>query len=200
MAHQSAEDGEWDDDNKNRYKPPEKRTLEEIRGLDQEDESLQRYKAALLGPAVGTFNIPFPDNPSNVVVEKFCILVEGQPDIEFNLLGNLSTFKSKPVQIVEGSCYRIQVVYYVQRDIVCGLRFKQSTHKGLIQADKISVMLGSYGPQSEPYVWKSEPEEAPKGVLSRGIYNIKSQFTDDDKTDYVTWEWCINVVKKSSDS
>ncbi|TNN08433.1 Rho GDP-dissociation inhibitor 1 isoform 1 [Schistosoma japonicum] len=129
MAQQSVEGGEWDDDDKN-YKPPEKRTLEEIRSLDKEDESLQRYKASLLGPALGTFNIPFPDNPLNVVFEKFCILVEGQPDIEFNLLGDLSTLKSKPVQIVEDSRYQIQVVYYVQRDIVCGLRFIQSTHKG----------------------------------------------------------------------
>nr|CAX75333.1 Rho GDP-dissociation inhibitor 2 [Schistosoma japonicum] len=198
MAQQSVEGGEWDDDDKN-YKPPEKRTLEEIRSLDKEDESLQRYKASLLGPALGTFNIPFPDNPLNVVFEKFCILVEGQPDIEFNLLGDLSTLKSKPVQIVEDSRYQIQVVYYVQRDIVCGLRFIQSTHKGFNRVDKVSVMIGSYGPQPKPYIWKSEPDTAPKGALSRGIYNIKSQFTDDDKKDYVTWEWRINVVKKPSD-
>ncbi|CAH8862088.1 unnamed protein product [Trichobilharzia szidati] len=195
MAEHSIDEGDWDDDVKNKYKPPEKRTLDELKSLDKEDESLQRYKQALLGAAVSTINAPFPDNPSNVVVEKFCILVEGQPDIEFNLRGDLSSLKSKPVQIVEGSSYRIQVIYYVQRDIVCGLRFKQWTNRGPLRVDKVSVMLGSYGPQATPYEWKSEPEEAPKGALSRGTYHIKSQFTDDDKTDYVTWEWCINVVK-----
>ncbi|VDQ04108.1 unnamed protein product [Trichobilharzia regenti] len=167
MAEHSIDEGDWDDDVKNKYKPPEKRTLDELKSLDKEDESLQRYKQALLGAAVSTINAP-------------C---------------DLSSLKSRPVQIVEGSSYRIQVIYYVQRDIVCGLRFKQWTNRGPLRVDKVSVMLGSYGPQATPYEWKSEPEEAPKGALSRGTYHIKSQFTDDDKTDYVTWEWCINVIK-----
>jgi len=42
-------------DNPVGYKAPEKKTLEDIVKMDQEDESLQKYKAALLG-----------DNPSNL--------------------------------------------------------------------------------------------------------------------------------------
>ncbi|CAH8575179.1 unnamed protein product [Heterobilharzia americana] len=139
MAEHSGDEGDWEDGVKNKYKPPEKRTLEELKSLDKEDESLQRYKQALLGSAVSGITAPFPDNPSNVVVEKFCILVEGQPDIVFNLRDDLSALKSKSIQIVEGSSYRIQIEYYVQRDIVCGLRFKQWTSRGPIRVDKVSL-------------------------------------------------------------
>ncbi|CAH8611969.1 unnamed protein product [Schistosoma rodhaini] len=200
MAEPSVEEGDLESDVKNEYKPPEKRTLEEIMNLDKEDESLRKYKEALLGPALGTFKVPFPERSANVVFEKFCILVEGQPDIEFNLLGDISDFKSKPVSIVEGCSYRIQVVYYVQRDIVCGLRYKQWLRKGPILVDEMSVMLGNFRPQGHPHIWTSDPEEAPKGVLSRGSYKIVSQFIDDDKAEYITWKWCINIVKKSTDS
>ncbi|CAH8557157.1 unnamed protein product [Schistosoma turkestanicum] len=179
MAEQ-YDDGDFDDGVKSKYKAPEKRTLEELKDLDKEDESLQRYKQALLGPALGNFEVPFPDNPSNVVFQKFYILIDGQADIIFDLRGDLSTLKLKPVQIVEGCSYRVQIEFFVQRDIVSGLRFKQWTHKGPIPADKLSVMLGSYGPQSKAHIWTSEPEQAPK--------------------DYITWEWCINVTKKSADS
>uniref|UniRef100_A0A095A238 Rho GDP-dissociation inhibitor 1 n=1 Tax=Schistosoma haematobium TaxID=6185 RepID=A0A095A238_SCHHA len=172
MAEQSVEEGDLESDIKTEYKPPEKRTLEEIMNLDKEDESLRKYKEALLGPSVGTFKIP-------------C---------------DISNFKSKPVSIVEGCSYRIQVVYYVQRDIVCGLRFKQWLRKGPILVDEISVMLGNFRPQGHPHIWTSDPEEAPKGVLSRGLYKIVSQFIDDDKAEYITWKWCINIVKKSADS
>lgn len=52
-------------DVENNYKPPPEKTIEEILAADQEDESLRKYKEALLGQAqVGP-----------VVVGKFHILV-----------------------------------------------------------------------------------------------------------------------------
>ena len=39
----------------------------------------------------------------------------------------------------------------------------------------------------------------PKGRLARGIYNIKSCFTDNDKTDHLFWEWNLTIKKEQKD-
>ncbi|KER31360.1 hypothetical protein T265_02409 [Opisthorchis viverrini] len=63
--------------------------------------------------------------------------------------------------------------------------------------DRSSAMMGSYAPQNEVRVWKSDTFEAPKGAMHRGTYHIKSRFVDADKNEYVSWKWDIQVVKAS---
>lgn len=42
-------------------------------------------------------------------------------------------------------------------------------------------MLGSYGPNPEPYVKNFDPEESPSGMLARsGLYSVHSRVVDDD--------------------
>ena len=43
-------------------------------------------------------------------------------------------------------------------------------------------MVGSYGPKAETQEFVTPPDEAPKGMISRGHYIAKSKFLDDDKT------------------
>ena len=66
------EQHEEEDDNPN-YKPPAPKSLDEIVNADAEDESLRKYKEALLGAAGGagvivgeSFN-PFVTQPQNVM-------------------------------------------------------------------------------------------------------------------------------------
>lgn len=65
--------------------------------------------------------------------------------------------------------------------------------------DKTEYMVGSYGPKSEEHEYKTTMEEAPKGMMTRGTYNIKSKFTDDDKHDHLSWEWNLAVKKDWKD-
>lgn len=65
--------------------------------------------------------------------------------------------------------------------------------------DKTEYMVGSYGPRAEEYEFLTPMEEAPKGMLARGSYNIKSKFTDDDKTDHLSWEWNLTIKKDWKD-
>lgn len=65
--------------------------------------------------------------------------------------------------------------------------------------DKTDYMVGSYGPRAEEYEFLTPMEEAPKGMLARGSYNIKSRFTDDDKTDHLSWEWNLTIKKDWKD-
>lgn len=61
-------------------------------------------------------------------------------------------------------------------------------------------MVGSYGPRpSEEYEFLTTMEEAPKGMLARGTYHIKSKFTDDDKNDHLSWEWSLAIKKDWKD-
>ena len=174
------------------YKAPEKKTLDELQKLDAEDESLRRYKEALLAGAKDGGK-PFPDDPRNVIVDKLIIAPEGRPDVEINLRNDLSKLKESPVVLKEGTKYCVKIVYYVQSEIVSGLKYIMATYRGPMKVDKDDVMIGSQGPQKEPYVWCSQQDEAPKGMMARGTYTVKSRFTDDDKTDHLTWEWCIKI-------
>lgn len=61
--------------------------------------------------------------------------------------------------------------------------------------DKAVYMVGSYGPRAEEHEFLTPVEEAPKGMIVRGSYHIKSYFTDDDKTDHLSWEWNLHIKK-----
>uniref|UniRef100_A0A3Q0SSP0 Rho GDP-dissociation inhibitor 1 n=1 Tax=Amphilophus citrinellus TaxID=61819 RepID=A0A3Q0SSP0_AMPCI len=103
------------------YKPPAQKTVKEIHELDKDDESLRKYKEALLGPGISE------------------------------------------------------------------------------AVDKSDYMVGSYGPRDSEYDFLTTVEEAPKGLLARGNYVIKSKFTDDDKHDHLSWEWNLNIKKDWKD-
>lgn len=55
----------------------------------------------------------------------------------------------------------------------------------LCVVDKLEQMLGSYGPQPEPYVKNFPTEESPSGMIARsGTYHVRSRVIDDDKEVY----------------
>ena len=61
--------------------------------------------------------------------------------------------------------------------------------------DHSNSMVGSYGPKTEIQSFMTQPEDAPSGMLARGLYKIKSKFTDDDKNIYLEWEWALKICK-----
>ncbi|VDL61326.1 unnamed protein product [Hymenolepis diminuta] len=146
------------------YKAPEKKTINEIVNMDAEDESLRRYKENLLGGAKIV-------NPCKLYLNYFI---------------NLEHIK--PIEMPEGAQYHVEIDFYVNHEIVSGLRYAQKT-----TVDK--VMLGSYGPRADPYAWRSEDEEVQSGMMFRGSYKVTSVFTDDDKHEHLKFTWEIKIVK-----
>lgn len=70
------------------------------------------------------------------------------------------------------------------------------TSRPYCSVDKTDYMVGSYGPRpTQEYEFLTSLEEAPKGMLARGTYNIRSKFTDDDKNDHLSWEWSLTIKK-----
>uniref|UniRef100_A0A5K3FA20 Rho GDP-dissociation inhibitor 1 n=1 Tax=Mesocestoides corti TaxID=53468 RepID=A0A5K3FA20_MESCO len=173
------------------YKAPEKKTIDELVKLDAEDESLKRYKESLLG---GTkICSPFPNDPRKFILQKLEIVVEGGPTHEIDL-SNLDKLRDNPIEMIEGSQYHVQITFFIQHDIVAGLRYAQSSTKKVFRSVE-TVMLGSYAPRESPYVWRSEDEEVQSGVMFRGHYNITSVFTDDDDQEHLKFKWAIKIVK-----
>lgn len=195
----AAASGHDEDDLKasENYQAPAKKSLDEIIQQDDADESLRKYKEALLGKATKAAPIPFPNDARRVIVQKMSLLANDK-EIELDLGGDLSKLKKQPFTIKEGSEYRIRVYFYVQREIVSGLKYLQVISRGPLK-DKQEYMVGSYGPADQAYSYTTQPEEAPKGMLARGDYTVKSRFTDDDGHDHLTWEWTIHIGKEWHD-
>lgn len=176
------------------YKAPAKKTLEELISLDQEDESLRKYKQALLGSQANKVIID-ANNPKNVIVKKLALMVEGRDDMVLDLSGDISHLKKQTFVIKEGVQYKIKIEFFVQREIVHGLKYVQKTYRMGVPVDKMAHMVGSYPPKETIQSYITPSEEAPSGLLARGEYNVNSLFTDDDQFEHLAWQWSLKVEK-----
>uniref|UniRef100_A0A674AJK9 Rho GDP-dissociation inhibitor 2-like n=1 Tax=Salmo trutta TaxID=8032 RepID=A0A674AJK9_SALTR len=167
--------GEEEDETDLNYTPPAQKSLQEIQELDKDDESLRKYKQTLLG--------------AGPVVAGQCVL------LCVTVVSDLEALKKKSFTMKEGVDYRVKIHFKVNRDIVSGLKYVHLTYRKGIRVDKAVYMVGSYGPRVEEHEFITPVEEAPKGMIVRGSYHIKSHFTDDDKTDHLSWEWNLGIKK-----
>uniref|UniRef100_A0A8C5QJP3 Rho GDP-dissociation inhibitor 1 n=1 Tax=Leptobrachium leishanense TaxID=445787 RepID=A0A8C5QJP3_9ANUR len=191
LAQIAAENEE--DEHSVNYKAPAPKSIEELKQLDQEDESLRKYKEALLGPLPSTVD---PQAP-NVVVTKLTLVCACAPGpLELDLTGDLEKFKKESMALKEGVEYKIKISFKVNKEIVSGLKYQQSTYRKGVKVDRTNYMVGSYGPRLEEYEFLTPLEEAPKGLLARGCYKMSSVFTDDDKTNHLSWDWNLNISKE----
>ena len=74
------------------YKAPPEKSLKEIIEADQEDESLRKYKEALLGSASKSLVIVDENDPRKVIVRKLALLVDGRDEMTLDLSGKLNWF------------------------------------------------------------------------------------------------------------
>lgn len=68
----------------------------------QEDESLRRHKAALLGPTQTEKTIVDANDQGKVIMKKLALVVEGRVDMELDLTGVLSQTKEQVFVIEDG--------------------------------------------------------------------------------------------------
>ncbi|XP_048411135.1 rho GDP-dissociation inhibitor 1 [Stegostoma tigrinum] len=178
------------------YKAPAQKTLEEIEELDKDDESLRKYKEVLLG---NRSKIVDPNVP-NVQVTRLTLVCACAPQpLELDLTGDVEKLKNNSFALKEGVEYKIKISFKVNKEIVSGLKYVQTTSRRGIKIDKTEYMVGSYGPRDTEYEFVTSQEEAPKGMLVRGTYTVKSLFTDDDRHTHLAWEWQLNIKKDWKD-
>lgn len=177
------------------YQPPPQKTIEEIMAADAEDESLRKYKEALLGGAQAEKIIFDESDTRKVIVKKLALLVAGRDPMELDLTGDLTKLKKNVFVIKEGIQYKIRIDFVVQREIVHGLKYVQKTYRSIVPVDKMVQMVGSYPPKKEIQSYTTPFEEAPSGGMARGTYSVTSLFTDDDKNEHLKWDWSFEIKK-----
>jgi len=148
------EDHESDDENNTEhgYKAPQKMDIGSIVAKDESDESLTRYKKLLLGnlsDGKQVQNQLVDPNDSRIVIPiRITLLFDNhKPDVTFELKGSLEQLRDlhskRTITIKEGEHYRTQLEYYVQRDIVTGLKLANKVLKArTITVDKSKYMIG----------------------------------------------------------
>lgn len=74
----------------------------------------------------------------------------------------LDNIKNTVYPIKEGIKYRIKIDFYVQREIVTGLKYVQKILRKGIPCENMSQMIGSYAPKKELQTFLSPFEEMPR--------------------------------------
>ncbi|RKP21770.1 Rho-GDP dissociation inhibitor [Rozella allomycis CSF55] len=147
------------------YKPPEKKTIEELKMMDGDDESLTKWKQTLLKSVS-----KIEDTKSNkpVLIAKLAMESEGRPDYVMNLstTEQIEELKNKVFVVKEGIDFRLKVTFYVNNDVIPGLKYIQVMKRKGIKVDKMEEMIGSYGPSDEPYTKSFSPETLPSGMVN----------------------------------
>lgn len=198
-----SEDKEFSEFNEDgdTYKVGAKKTVEEYQKLDAEDEAMRKWKESL-GLGSDILPLEYPGDKRRVVIKQIQLLVNTEPQpITFDLTNDetIKELASKRYKIKAKSIYRLKITFKVQHEIITGLRYVQFIKKAGIAVDKIDDHLGSYAPNtSKQPVYEVElPEsEAPSGFLVYGNYSAVSKFIDDDKTNHLTLNWGVEIVKK----
>lgn len=180
------------------FKVGEKKTIEEYTKLDQNDESLNRWKESL---GLNTGNpIGDPNDPRKCIILSLAIEAPGRQDITVDLKapGSLAKLKDDPFTIKEGARFRTKAVFQVHHEVLSGLKYVQVVKRKGVRLRKDQEMLGSYAPNTTgkpTYEKKFHEEEAPSGMLARGTYHALSRFLDDDDHIHLEFEWSFTIAK-----
>lgn len=185
------------------FKPSERshKNIEDILAADANDESLRRYKEALLGEAIhgdkGDQN-----DPRNLVITEFRVIFAPEhkrEDLVFNLdsESGLQKLVKEGITMQEGCKFKFRISFRVQHVILVGIRFVSQLSK-LVFSEVDELSLGSYPPSSKIQVFEFPQwdfNEAPSGMLYRGTYRAKNSFIDGDDVTHLKVEYDVHIKK-----
>ena len=120
-----ADDHDLQPEHTEGFKLGEKKTIDEYQQLDQNDESLRKWKESL-GLGSGT-PIGDPSDPRRVIILSLGLEVEGRSDIIIDLTapGALEKLDKQPFTIKEGATFRMKARFKVQHQILSGMKYVQ---------------------------------------------------------------------------
>eukprot|EP01006_Ploeotia_vitrea_P008736 TRINITY_DN20892_c0_g1_i2.p3 TRINITY_DN20892_c0_g1~~TRINITY_DN20892_c0_g1_i2.p3 ORF type:complete len:113 (-),score=69.00 TRINITY_DN20892_c0_g1_i2:48-386(-) len=95
----------------------------------------------------------------------------------------------------EGAAFNMRLKWYVQKDMVTGLKWINCVYKMKVRVDKEEVMLGSFAPRTEAYEHTFAADEAPSGFVARGKYTGKMSIIDDDGNLLSTIQYSFEIKK-----
>lgn len=108
---------------------------------DENDESLQRYKASLgLG---GGKDLSDPNDPRVCIIKALTMESPGRDPVVIDLTapGSLETLKKKTFRIKEGATFTMTAQFKVQHEILSGLHYVQAVKRKGIRVSKSDEMI-----------------------------------------------------------
>jgi len=87
----------------------------------------------------------------------------------------------------------VKLRFYIQHEIVSGLKCTTYIYKHRFRVEKKAEMVGSFAPQKNAYEITLPEDTTPSGFLGRGSYTAKCKVSDDDKTVYALFEYSFNI-------
>ncbi|XP_066363629.1 rho GDP-dissociation inhibitor 1-like [Miscanthus floridulus] len=167
--------------------------LKEQLELDKDDESLRRWKEQLLGQ-VDTEQLGETAEPE-VKVLNLTILSPGRSDLVLPMPFQADD-KGYAFALKDGSPYSFRFSFIVSNNIVSGLKYTNTVWKTGVKVENQKMMLGTFSPQLEPYVYEGEEESTPAGIFARGSYSAKLKFVDDDGKCYLEMSYYFEIRKE----
>ncbi|CAL4900095.1 unnamed protein product [Urochloa decumbens] len=167
--------------------------LKEQLELDKDDESLRRWKEQLLGQ-VDTQQLGETAEPE-VKVMNLTILSPGRPDLVLPIPFKHDE-KGYAFALKDGSPYSFRFSFIVSNNIVSGLKYTNTVWKTGVRVENQKMMLGTFSPQLEPYIYEGEEETTPAGIFARGSYFAKLKFVDDDGKCYLEMGYYFEIRKE----
>lgn len=167
--------------------------LKEQLELDKDDESLRRWKEQLLGQ-VDTEQLGETAEPE-VTVLDLTILSPGRPDLVLPIPFQADD-KGYAFALKDGSPYSFRFSFVVSNNIVSGLKYTNTVWKTGVKVETQKMMLGTFSPQLEPYVYEGEEETTPAGIFARGSYSAKLKFVDDDGKCFLEMSYYFEIRKE----
>lgn len=174
-------------------------SVAEVLAKDAEDESLQRYKASLLG-AAAQGDLGDASDTRKLVVCDFSVIFapeEGRPEINHNLdtKEGLEKLQKEGITMKEGAKFKFRIGFRVYHQILPGLKFINAVSKTMF-TEKEELMVGSYPPSSTANVFefpRFDYSEAPKGMLYRGKYSCCCSFVDAENVKHLEVAYALNI-------
>ena len=122
-----------------------------------------------------------------------------RPDITFALdtPAGIENFKTTGISIKEGCKYKLKISFRVQHEIVAGLKFENKV-KTTLASEKDDLVIGSYPPAVEPHFFefpRFEYMDAPSGMMYRGTYTIRNQFSDSDGVVHLAYYYDLRIQR-----
>ncbi|XP_049398873.1 rho GDP-dissociation inhibitor 1-like [Solanum stenotomum] len=111
-----------------------------------------------------------------------------------------STPKECLFTLKEASRYKLKFSFTVSNNVVCGLKYINTTWKTGVRVDKSQVMLGTFEPRKEPYVYELEEDVTPSGVFARGLYTTRTQVIDEKERCYVDITYYFDIQRQWPES
>lgn len=172
----------------------------ELLATDSEDESLRRYKEALLGSAAHG-DVGDPTDPRKLILAQFMISFDpsqGMTDLVYPLdSAGIERLAREGISMKEGARFKFRISFRVQHEIVVGIKFIKTVSKMLF-TERDELMIGSYPPSSTPHTFdfpKWEYSIAPSGMLYRGTYKVKNIFVFNKGEVLTSFEYPLHIIK-----